>query len=260
MPRTDHWYHAAKQAGYRTRASFKLKQLDEEVHLFSEGDVVVDLGAAPGGWMQVAAEAVGAAGRVIGVDRARIKPIADAEAHIDIIQGDITDDETQSAIRDAAGPGGADVVLSDMAPDMTGEYSLDHARSVHLARTAADIARELLAPGGDVVIKVFQGREFEDFQESIKEDFSYIRTLSPPASRDASSEVFVIGKAFLTAPVRPGDIREVDIVDTGSEGDGVARIEGYTIFVPETTVGETVSVRVTATKPRFGFAERTDQR
>jgi 23S rRNA (uridine2552-2'-O)-methyltransferase len=251
----DHYYNKAKQEGYRSRAAYKVQQLDAEADLFSPGDTVVDLGAAPGGWLQVAAEAVGPTGRVIGVDRRRIDPIGDRP--VETIRGDMTEAETKAEVLDVAG-GGVDVVISDMAPDMTGEYSVDHARSVYLARQALETALELLVPGGDFVVKVFDGRDFEAFLSDVESEFDYARTIRPDASRDASSEVYVVGKGYLTAPVEEGDVLELEIVDTGEEGDGIARVEGYTIFVPDGSPGESVTVEVTDCKPRFGFAERVD--
>ena len=121
MTRKDDYYNRAKQEGYRSRAAYKLKQLDEEAGLISEGDTVVDLGAAPGGWLQVAAELAGESGTVVGVDLQRIKPIDGVET----VRGDMTDEETRQRITDLIDE--ADVVVSDMAPNMTGEYSLDHA-------------------------------------------------------------------------------------------------------------------------------------
>jgi len=255
MTGRDDYYNRAKQEGYRARSAYKLKQLDGTADLLAPGDRVVDLGAAPGGWLQVAAEAVGPEGTVLGVDRQRIDPV-DHPA-VGTLRADITDDDAVDRIREALG-GDADAVLSDMAPDMTGEYDLDHARSVHLARGALDVATELLAPGGDLAVKVFQGRDLDDLRAAVDDEFEYVRTVSPDASRDASSEVYLVGKGRLTAPVAAGDRLTVDIVDEGAEGDGIARVEGYTLFVPGAAPGETVDVRVTDVKPRFGFAERVD--
>jgi len=311
MARKDEYYNRAKVEGYRARSAFKLVQLDEAAGLFGPGNVVVDLGAAPGGWLQVAAERVGPEGAVIGVDRQRIDDLEDVEPRVELLRGDITDDETRERIRavaaevtgqDApeaqAGDGGADgatsgvsgtendlhdadgatsgasdgendlhdvagatsgavdVVLSDMAPNVSGEYELDHARSVHLARQALETAEAVLAPGGDFVAKVFQGRDLEAFEADVEDGFEYARRVVPDASRDSSSEVYVVGKHRLTAPVDADDELTVEIVDEGSEGDGVAHVEGFTVFVPDATVGETVAVRIEEVKPRFAFAER----
>lgn len=256
MTRKDDYYNRAKQQGYRARSAYKLKQLDETADLFDRGDTVVDLGAAPGGWLQVAAEAVGEDGTVIGVDLQRIDEL-ESEA-VETLRGDMTEEKTRDKLRDRMGGRQADAVVSDMAPNMTGEYDLDHARSVHLARQAFDTARELLAPGGDFVVKVFQGRDLDDFREEVGDEFEYVRTVSPEASRDSSSEVFLVGKGHITAPVEAGDRIEVGIESVGSEGDGIAKVEGYTLFVPGAEAGDTVEVVVDDVKPKFGFAERVD--
>jgi 23S rRNA (uridine2552-2'-O)-methyltransferase len=259
MTGKDEYYNRAKQEGYRARSAYKLQQLDGTANLLSAGDTVVDLGAAPGGWLQVAAEQVGSGGQVVGVDRQRIDPLADPEADIAYVRADVTDAETADEVR-AALDGGerpVDVVLSDMAPNMTGEYDLDHARSVHLARQAFDLADELLAAGGDLAVKVFDGRDLATLDADIETEFEYVRQVRPDASRDASSELYLVAKNRLTAPVRPGDELDVDIVDTGAEGDGIARIEGFTVFVSDAEEGETVRVRIEDVKPRFGFAEPT---
>jgi 23S rRNA (uridine2552-2'-O)-methyltransferase len=141
---------------------------------------------------------------------------------------------------------------------MTGEYELDHARSVHLARTAFETALELLTPGGDLVAKVFEGPDVDDLRADVDEEFEYVRSVHPEASRDASSELYLVGKGRLTAPVAEGDRIEVDVVDVGDEGDGIAKVDGYTLFVPGAEEGETLEVRVDDLKPRFGFAERVD--
>ena len=252
MTRRDEYYNRAKQEGYRSRAAYKLKQLDETAGLIAEGDTVVDLGAAPGGWSQVAAELAGGSGTVVAVDRQRI----DAIDGVETVQGDMTEESTRKEVLDAVGT--ADLVVSDMAPNMTGEYELDHARSVHLARTAFETALELLAPGGDFVAKVFEGPDTDDLRADIDEEFEYVRSVHPEASRDASSELYLVGKGRLTAPVAAGDRLEVDVVDVGDQGDGIAKVDGYTLFVAGADAGETVEVRVTDVKPRFGFAELVD--
>jgi len=256
VTRKDEYYNRAKQEGYRTRAAYKLKQLDREADLLSHGDRVVDLGAAPGGWLQVAAEEVGETGTVVGVDFQRIRELD--HDNVETIKGDMTEQRTKDRLTEVIGEAGADLVISDMAPNMTGEYDLDHARSVHLARQAFAVAEEILATDGDFVAKVFQGQDLDALREEIEESFQYVRTMSPEASRDSSSEVYLVGKHRLTAPVGVGDTREVEIVDIGEEGDGVAEIDGFTVFVSGATTGETVEVRITDVKPNFGFAERVD--
>jgi len=251
--RKDHYYNKSKQEGYRSRAAYKLKQIDDRYSILSAGDVVVDLGAAPGGWLQVERERVGDGGRVVGVDLQRIDPIDGVET----VKGDMTDAETRAEIRELAGDR-VDVVVSDMAPNMTGEYGLDHARSVHLARTAFETALAVLDGGGAFVVKVFDGPDFAAFRRDVEREFDKVWTTSPDASRESSSELFVVAKGQLTAPVRVGETHEVEITDVGSEGDGIAKVEGFTLFVPDAEVGETPTVRVTDVKARFGFAEKAE--
>ena len=276
MPGKDEYYNRAKVEGYRARSAFKLIQIDETAGLFGPGNVVVDLGAAPGGWLQVAAERVGPEGAVIGVDRQRIDDLEEPEPRVELLRGDVTEDDTRERIREIAAEvaggdsdaatasegeapsGGVDVVLSDMAPNVSGEYELDHARSVHLARQAFETAKAVLAPGGDFVAKVFQGQDLEAFRADVDDAFDYARTVVPDATRDSSSEVYVVGKHRITAPVTAGETYAVEITDEGSEGDGVAHVDGFTLFVPGAEVGETVDVRIDEVKPRFAFAERAD--
>ena len=253
MSGKDKYYNRAKQQGYRARSAFKLRQLDETADLLGAERTVVDLGAAPGGWLQVAAERLGDGGRVVGVDRQRIDALEDPDVPVETIRGDITEESTVEAITDAVGE--ANLVLSDMAPNVTGEYDLDHARSVHLARQAFEVALDLLGAGGDLVVKVFDGRDLDDLKSDIEGEFEYVREVRPDASRDSSSELYLVAKHRLTAPVREGDEIEVEIVDTGEEGDGIAKIEGFTLFVSGVEAGETVTVRVDDVKPQYGFAE-----
>jgi 23S rRNA (uridine2552-2'-O)-methyltransferase len=252
MTGKDEYYNRAKQEGYRSRSAYKLKQLDRTANLLDEGATVVDLGAAPGGWLQVAKQEVGEAGTVVGVDRQRI----DSLDGVQTVRGDMTDEATKDEVRDVVGE--ADVVLSDMAPNMTGEYDLDHARSVHLVRQALEVALDLLGPGGDFVAKVFDGQDLEDLKTEIEPEFEYVREVRPEASRDASSELFLVGKGRLTAPVEEGETVTVEIVDTGHEGDGIAKVEGYTLFVSGAEEGETVDVRVGDVKPSYAFAQTVE--
>jgi len=260
MSGKDKYYNMAKQEGYRARSAYKLKQLDETAGLFGPGNIVVDLGAAPGGWLQVAAERVGEDGTVVGVDRQRIDDLEDPEATVEYVRGDMTEDSTKDDIRNLVGTGDetggpADVVISDMAPNVTGEYELDHARSVHLARQAFEVALDLLDSGGDFAAKVFDGQDVDDFEADINEEFEYVRRVRPDATRDSSSELYLVAKGRLTAPVREGDTREVEIVDIGSDGDGIAKIDGFTVFVSGVEKGETVEIRVDDVKPRYAFGQ-----
>ncbi|NKE34552.1 TRAM domain-containing protein [Natronococcus sp. JC468] len=260
MTRKDHYYNKAKQEGYRSRAAYKLKQLDDLENVISGGDTVVDLGAAPGGWLEVAAERVGPQGRVVGVDLQRIKDleVGGGTDRVETIRGDMTEQRTRERVTDAAG-GAVDVVISDMAPNMSGEYSLDQARSLHLARQAFETALDLLDSGGNFVAKVFEGPDVDAFRADLEDEFQYVRATAPNASRESSSELYLVAKGRLTTALRPGDELEVEIVDVGSEGDGIASIDGYRLFVSGAEEGETVAVRVDDVKPNFGFAERIDR-
>lgn len=258
MATPDVWAKRARDVGYRSRASFKLRQLDDSLDLFEEVDVVVDLGAAPGGWLQVALERTGPDATVVGVDRRAIRPIEDdPDGQLTTIQGDITDESTVDGIERAT-DGPVDLVLSDMAPDMSGTYDLDHARSIHLGHEAFAVARSLLAPGGDLVVKVFEGRDLAGFRAELEGSFEYVATARPEATRAASSEVYLVAKGYLTAPVRSGDRHAVTIVAIGDEGDGIAKVEGFTLFVPDTEIGDRLEIEVTDVKPHFGFARRVE--
>ena len=252
----------ADEEGYRARSAYKFRQIDDDFGVLSEGDTVVDIGAAPGSWSQVAVGRVGPEGRVVGVDLAPIEAFggdevgADAETTVEFLQGDITEEETKERVEEAVGDEGADAVVCDASPDISGEWTLDHARSVHLARNALDVARRLLAPGGYFVVKVFQGDTIDEFREEVGEEFEDVATYTPDASRDESSEVYIIGLGRVDAPVSEGEVLEAEVVGEGDEGDGIVRVDGYVLFVEDAREGETIEVRVTGLKPRFGFAER----
>lgn len=186
----DHYYKKAKEEGYLARSAYKLKQIQSKYNIIQKGDTVVDLGAAPGGWSQVARELVGDAGTVISVD------LKDIEAEdVIAIQGDVTEDETIERIKQAAGAP-VDVVISDMSPSISGNYSMDHARSVYLSQIALEAAYKLLEPGGNFAVKVFQGDMFKDFYDQVGRHFAYHKGQTPKATRKGSSEAYVIGKRF----------------------------------------------------------------
>jgi 23S rRNA (uridine2552-2'-O)-methyltransferase len=251
----------ADEEGYRARSAYKLRGIDDEFGVLSSGDTVVDVGASPGGWSQVAAERVGDEGRVVGVDIAPVEPFeaheagGESGAETVFLRGDVTEDGTKARIEESVG-GGADVVVSDASPDISGEWTLDHARSVHLARNALAVARRVLVPGGYFVVKVFQGDTMNEFRDDVRDEFEDVATYTPDASRDESSEVYVLGLGRVDAPVDEGDVIEAEVVDVGDEGDGVLRVDGYVLFVEDADEGEKVEARVTELKPRFGFAER----
>jgi len=187
--RKDGYYHKAQQEGYRSRAVYKLKQIDEKFNIFKEGDVVVDLGAAPGSWSEYAVECVGE-GNVLAIDKKRMRDIEGVSFH----QGDMTDKEFLRRISIIAGD--VDVIISDMSPNITGNYSVDHARSIYLAKQALKFCHANLSVGGKFVVKVFQGEDFKNYLESVKDVFHYVYGHSPHASRESSSEMYVICKNF----------------------------------------------------------------
>jgi 23S rRNA (uridine2552-2'-O)-methyltransferase len=194
---SDPYVAEAKRRGYRSRAAFKLSEIDERFHLLEPGSIVVDLGAAPGGWTQVAAERVhrgGRAGRVIAVDLLEMQPVAGA----DLVHGDFLADDMPRRLR-ALARGPVDVVLSDMAPATSGHRETDHLRSVALAEAALDFARAVLRPGGAFVCKLFQGGGEREFFASVAASFAAVRRFKPKASRAESAELFIVATGFRPA-------------------------------------------------------------
>jgi len=189
----DPYVREAKRLGYRSRAAFKLLQLDERFRLLKPGMRVVDLGAAPGGWTQVAVAGVkpGAKGCVVGIDLLPMDPVPGAS----LLALDFLDPGAPAALRAALG-GAADLVLSDMASPATGHAATDHIRIVALAEAAFDFARETLAPGGAFVAKVLQGGSERGLLQALKRAFAEIRHAKPPASRAESAEVYVVAQGF----------------------------------------------------------------
>jgi 23S rRNA (uridine2552-2'-O)-methyltransferase len=185
----DPYVAAARQQGWRSRAAFKLLELDDRYHLIRPDARVVDLGAAPGGWTQVAARR--GAASVLAVDLLPIDPIQGAA----IIQGDFTDPDMPDRLTAELG-GKTDLVLSDMAPNTTGHATTDHIRIVALAEMAMDFALDVLAPGGGFVAKVFQGGAERQMLDTLKRHFSQVRHAKPPASRKESSELYVVALGF----------------------------------------------------------------
>jgi 23S rRNA (uridine2552-2'-O)-methyltransferase len=193
MDRRDPYHRRAKQQGYRSRAAFKLLELDARERLLRPGGRVLDLGAAPGGWMQVALERVGPAGRVVGIDLARIEPLPAPNAAA--LLGDLRDPATAEAARASLG-GAADVVLSDLSPKLTGVRATDVARSVELVEAAARLATEVLRPGGAFVAKLFASPEADALLGRLRERFAALRIVDPAATRKASTEFYVVAKGF----------------------------------------------------------------
>jgi 23S rRNA (uridine2552-2'-O)-methyltransferase len=187
----DPYVAEAQRLGYRSRAAFKLIELDDRFRLLLPGRRVVDLGCAPGGWTQVAVERVGARGAVVGMDLAETAPIIGAT----ILRADVHDDAAVTAITAELG-GLADLVLSDMAPSTTGHAATDHLRIVALAEAAFLLAERILKPGGAFVAKVFQGGAEGALLAQLKQVFAELRHAKPPASRAESAETYVVAKGF----------------------------------------------------------------
>ena len=187
----DPYVAEARRLGYRSRAAFKLIELDDRFRLLRPGARTVDLGCAPGGWTQVAISRVGARGRVVGVDVTEVTPIADAA----FLRADIGEPAIAAAILAELGDL-ADLVLSDLAPATTGHAATDHLRIIALAEAAFEVAAQILKPGGDFVAKVFQGGAQGELLARLKEAFAEVRHAKPPASRAQSAETYVVAKGF----------------------------------------------------------------
>ena len=187
----DPYFRQAQSDGYRARSAYKLLQIQEKFKIIRRRDVVVDLGAAPGSWSQVAAKLVGPRGRVLALDIQELSPIPG----VTILQGDMTDLEVQDRVIAAAG-GRADVVLCDAAPFTTGIKLRDHVLSMELARAALAVAQELLRPGGHLVIKVFQGEDLPGVIHAVKLAFHPVKIHKPPASRPESWEQFIVARGY----------------------------------------------------------------
>ena len=190
----DRYYKKAKHEGYRSRAAYKLLELQQRYRLLRPGDKVVDLGAAPGGWLQVAAKVVGQKGKVIGIDLQEMRPFSDGQ--IVLVHGDINAGEIQSKITELLG-GMADTVISDMAPKLSGVRDADIARAVELNRLALAVAVRLLRPGGSLLIKSFMSNELHQLTAELKKEFSDVQRTKPEATRQGSSEFYFVAKGFL---------------------------------------------------------------
>lgn len=189
----DSYYKKAKQEGYRSRAAYKLLELQQRFHLLRAGDVVVDLGAAPGGWLQVAAKLVGQSGKVIGIDLQPIETLP--QPNIILLQGDITSPEIAKKTSELVG-GKVHCVLSDLAPHLSGIRDADVARCLELNRTALTVAIALLRPGGCLLAKGFINQELHTFTLELKQHFHSVQRTRPDATRQGSSEFYFFAKGF----------------------------------------------------------------
>ncbi|RDI48039.1 23S rRNA (uridine(2552)-2'-O)-methyltransferase RlmE [Aquicella lusitana] len=189
---TDPYVKQAQQEGYRSRAVYKLLEIQERGHLFKPGMTVIDLGAAPGGWSQVVARLVKPCGRVIAMDLLPMEPIEG----VDFIQGDFSDETILQALLDKLAPAKADWVISDMAPNMSGNESIDIPRSMYLSELALDFALQVLMPEGGFLIKVFQGEGFDALLAEMKRRFKTVAIRKPKASRGRSREVYILARGL----------------------------------------------------------------
>jgi 23S rRNA (uridine2552-2'-O)-methyltransferase len=187
----DEYVRRAREEGYRSRAAFKLLEIQEKDRILTPGMTVVDLGAAPGGWSQVAARLVGSRGRVFALDVLPMEPLP----HVTFLQGDFREDGPLARLREAVGEGGVDLVLSDMAPNLSGTAA-DQPRLIYLCELALDFAREALKPGGGLVVKIFQGQGFDDYLKTLRSGFEKVSSRKPRSSRSKSRELYLVAKGF----------------------------------------------------------------
>ena len=185
---SDEFVKRSQKEGYRSRAVYKLLEIQEKDRIFRPGQVVVDLGAAPGGWSQLAEKLVGDKGRVVALD---ILPM-DSIAGVDFIQGDFREDAVLGQLRELLGDQQVDLVISDMAPNVSGVSAVDQPRAMYLCELALDFAREVLRPGGGFVVKVFQGEGFDEYIRDLRSSFKKVVTRKPKASRPRSREVYLV--------------------------------------------------------------------
>lgn len=188
----DSYVQRAQREGYRSRACYKLLELNEKDKLIKPGMTVIDLGSAPGGWSQVAVDLVGHKGRVVASD---ILPM-DGLAGVDFVQGDFTDQQVFDSIMELLDGQAVDLVISDMAPNMSGMAAIDQPQSMYLVELALDMARQVLRPGGCFVAKVFQGEGFDTLLKEMRESFKVVQSRKPAASRSRSREIYQLGKGF----------------------------------------------------------------
>ena len=189
---SDVYVKRARESGFRSRAVFKLEEIQKTDRLIKPGMTIVDLGAAPGGWSQLAVKLLQGRGRIVALD---ILPM-DAINGVEFIQGDFDDEEVLASLENMLGADRPQLVLSDMAPNTTGIADVDHDRSMHLVELSLEFARRTLEPGGDFLVKVFQGRHFQPFVKQLRSSFATVKVRKPPASRQRSSELYLLARDF----------------------------------------------------------------
>ena len=226
----EHYYNKAKEEGYRSRSAFKLKQIHSKFKVFENAKNVLDLGAAPGGWLQVASEEImDEDGLVLGVDLKEIKPMyAD---NVATIVGDIRDLEVQQEVLGAFF-GKADIIMSDMAPDVMGQWDVDQYRQIHLARIALKLCDKLLKGDGWFIVKIFQGGEHIKYIKELKDMFKYVKNFKPQASRSRSSERYIIARHLRKDRKLPAEFRPEILVEEEEDDEP---IPGDQLFFEETS-------------------------
>jgi 23S rRNA (uridine2552-2'-O)-methyltransferase len=198
MRKREYYYREAQKAGYRSRASYKLKQINDKFEIFKVGNLVLDIGAAPGGWSQIASDLVKPSGKVYAIDIEHMEPLD----NVYTIRGDITAKDTHERLRTIIGVP-LDVVICDISPKVSGNWSTDHARQIYLSEEALRLAVSgLLKQGGKFVCKLFQGDLFEAFMDNVKKLFTVVYLFKPKASRKQSAEIYVIAKGLKKGPIK----------------------------------------------------------
>ena len=188
----DPWVQKARRDGWRARAVYKLEQIDQKERLLKPGMLCVDLGSAPGSWSQYVTTRLKGTARIVAVDLLQMDTLPD----VTFIQGDFRDEETVGAILDALGGSRADLVMSDMAPNLSGTRAVDQPRSMYLVELALDLCRDVLKPGGDFVCKMFQGEGSDQFIAGLRKQFDKVRVIKPEASRPGSREVYLVARNY----------------------------------------------------------------
>ncbi len=188
----DPYVQLARKEGWRSRAAFKLMEIDDKDKLLKHGEVVVDLGATPGGWSQVAAKRVGGSGLVFALDLLEMEAIPG----VHFIQGDFREDDVLKQLKEKLGDRRVGLVMSDMAPNMSGVPMVDQARIMHLAELGLEFSQEYLKPDGAFLVKIFQGSDYEAFVKALRETFKTVAVRKPDASRDRSAEIYLLGRTL----------------------------------------------------------------
>jgi len=188
----DIYVKRAQREGYRSRAVYKLLEMHEKDRFLAPGMRVADLGAAPGGWSQVARRIVGHRGRVVALDILPMEPLPD----VAFIQGDLREDETISRLQESLGGEAVDVVLSDMAPNVSGNAAIDQPRMIYLCELVLDLSRRVLKPSGSLVVKIFQGEGFEELHKEVRASFGRVVSRKPKSSRSRSRELYLVARGY----------------------------------------------------------------